>query len=142
MSKTYDKVLIDDIFGIPKDGSNISDDDNEEILLIKEKQQIPFEEKASMVKLKLEESKKELQNIKITGLGGTTLQPAIDYINNSKNKLNIFNTVILTDGYTDHLNFKDSSKRFLILSTSKQPPMTDPKELTKTIIINKDDSMH
>jgi hypothetical protein len=46
---------------VSMDAGDMDDDDNEEILLIKEKQQIPFEEKASMVKLKLEESKKELQ---------------------------------------------------------------------------------
>jgi predicted metal-dependent peptidase len=43
--------------------------------------------------------------MQISGLGGTEIQPAIDYIADPKNKLNTLNTIILTDGYTDSLNF-------------------------------------
>jgi predicted metal-dependent peptidase len=87
-------------------------------------------------------NKRDLQNIKIVGLGGTTIQPAINYINDPIHKLNLYNTVILTDGYTDTLNFNESKKKFLILSTSKVPPMVDNKSLSKTILIDKENSMH
>ena len=58
---------------------------------------------------------KDIQNIKISGYGGTVLQPALDYI--SKSKLNNYCNLILTDGYTDRLNFKNIRKNTLILST-------------------------
>ncbi len=73
--------------------------------------------------LKIKE-KKELEKMKIRGLGGTTLQPGIDFIGDKKNKLYMFNTVILTDGYTDSLNFKNIKTKTLILSTAEKCPIT------------------
>jgi predicted metal-dependent peptidase len=49
-------------------------------------------------------SKKELQKMKLNGFGGTTLQPGIDYV---KEKLPKIPMILLTDGYTDSLNFGD-----------------------------------
>ena len=68
--------------------------------------------------------KKELEKMKISGLGGTVLQPGIDYVSNKKNKIHMFNSVILTDGYTDSLNFKDIHTKTLILSTDNKCPIT------------------
>jgi predicted metal-dependent peptidase len=72
--------------------------------------------------LKIKE-KKELEKMKIRGLGGTTLQPGLDYIADTKNKLYMYNTVILTDGYTDSLNFQKIKSKTLILSTAEKCPM-------------------
>jgi len=44
-----------------------------------------------------------MQDINVSGMGGTILQPAINEISNSK-KYNSYNNVILTDGYTDNLD--------------------------------------
>ena len=68
--------------------------------------------------------KKDLEKMKIAGLGGTTLQPGIDFIADKKNKINIFNTVILTDGWTDSLDFKNINSKTLILSTADKCPIT------------------
>lgn len=73
--------------------------------------------------LKIKE-KKELEKMKIRGLGGTTLQPGIDFMSDKKNKIYMYNTVILTDGYTDSLNFKNVKTKTLILSTAEKCPIT------------------
>jgi predicted metal-dependent peptidase len=65
-------------------------------------------------------SKKQLQQIKIAGLGGTTLQPGIDKIVERYNRVN---TVILTDGFTDNLDVS-KLKRCLIISTQEMPKVT------------------
>ena len=67
--------------------------------------------------------KKQLGTMKIKGLGGTTLQPGLDFIVDKKNKIYMYNTVILTDGYTDHLNFKTVKTKTLILSTAEKCPI-------------------
>lgn len=60
-------------------------------------------------------SKKDLQKVKIVGYGGTELQPAIDYVRSHKEyKKN--NTVVLTDGYCDHLDFTGMKGRNLIIT--------------------------
>ncbi len=48
--------------------------------------------------------KSQLQKLAISGLGGTILQPGIDFITNSRD-INKNNMVILTDGYTDVFDF-------------------------------------
>lgn len=68
--------------------------------------------------------KRELEKMKISGLGGTTLQPGIDFVNDKKNKINKFNSVILTDGWTDSLDFKNTFTKTLILSTAGKCPIT------------------
>jgi len=47
-------------------------------------------------------SKKKLETMKIHGLGGTVLQPSVDYV---VEHFNDFNNVLLTDGYCDNLDF-------------------------------------
>jgi predicted metal-dependent peptidase len=68
--------------------------------------------------------KKELEKMKIRGLGGTTIQSGLDYMMDKKNKIYMYNTVILTDGYTDSLNFKNVKTKTLILSTAEKCPIT------------------
>ena len=67
-------------------------------------------------------SKRKLETIPIKGLGGTCLNPAIDYI---RENFNDFNNVILTDGYTDHLNFKGIKGKTLIISVGTKCPIAD-----------------
>jgi len=67
--------------------------------------------------------KKELEKMKIFGLGGTTLTPALKFIADKKNKISIFNTVILTDGCTDSLDFQGIRTKTLILSTDGKCPI-------------------
>jgi len=68
--------------------------------------------------------KKQLEKMRIRGLGGTFLQPGIDHMSNPKNKIHNNNTVILTDGWTDSLNFKNVKTQTLILSTADYCPIT------------------
>ena len=67
-------------------------------------------------------SKRRLETIPIKGLGGTCINPAIDYI---RENFNDFNNVILTDGYTDHLNFKGIKGKTLIISVGTKCPIAD-----------------
>ncbi len=85
--------------------------------------------------------KRDLQKVMIHGMGGTTLQPAIEYINDIKNKLHNFNNVILTDGYCDHLNFSQVHGKTLILTTGTKPVYNDPKGIVKVIMIDLDQSV-
>jgi predicted metal-dependent peptidase len=76
--------------------------------------------------------------MKIKGLGGTTLQPGIDYINSHKG-LKGNNLVILTDGYTDSLDFsKAKSNKVLILTTSAESPIASGKNVKQILVEKKD----
>jgi len=84
------------------------------------------------------QSKNELKKMKIKGLGGTTLQPGIDYISSHKG-LKGNNLVILTDGYTDSLDFsKAKSNKVLILTTSAECPIASGKNVKQIIVEKKD----
>lgn len=61
-------------------------------------------------------SKTELQNIELKGFGGTELQPAIEYIKNKK-EISKINTLILTDGYCDNLDFNGLPGKKMIITT-------------------------
>ena len=78
--------------------------------------------------------KKELEKMKIRGLGGTTLQPGLDFIANKKNKIHMFNICILTDGYTDSLNFKNIKTKTLILSTADKCPIQHDNGKVKQVL--------
>lgn len=62
--------------------------------------------------------RKQLNKLKIAGLGGTVIQPAVDYVLDIKNKMSKFPTVILSDAATDILDFKGTMNQFLLLSTT------------------------
>ena len=86
-------------------------------------------------------TKRDLQKVAIKGMGGTTLQPAIEYVNDTKNKLHSFNNVILTDGYCDVLNFSETHGKTLILTTGTKPKYNDPKGKVKCIMIDLEQSL-
>jgi len=80
-------------------------------------------------------NKKKLELIQIKGLGGTTLQPGLDAI---EERFNQYNNVILTDGYTDVLNFLNIKGRTLIISTNEKCPVVNDSRV-RQIIIEKQD---
>lgn len=85
-------------------------------------------------------NKRELEKMPIYGLGGTTLQPGIDYVVDSK-ELRDFAMVILTDGYTDTLDFTNYKENVLIISIGINCPLVNTTNKfgrrIKQIIIDK-----
>ncbi len=69
-------------------------------------------------------SRKDIQTTKIAGLGGTILQPAIDLV---KKEFSQFNTVVLTDGYTDTLDFTGCGQKNLVITTGQKPSVKNAK---------------
>lgn len=63
-------------------------------------------------------SKSDLQKISLKGFGGTELQPAVEYIKASKD-LRALNTLVLTDGYCDALDFEGLKGRKMIITTNE-----------------------
>ena len=80
--------------------------------------------------------KRELEKMPIKGLGGTTLTPGLQYIANDK-ELNKYNNVILTDGYTDNLDFTGVKGNTIILSTGTQCPVLKSNSKIRQVIIDK-----
>ncbi len=78
--------------------------------------------------------KRELERMRIKGLGGTVLQPGIDFMTDPRNKIHRNNTVILTDGWTDSLDFKNVKGQTLILSTNQKCPITFDNGRVKQIV--------
>lgn len=61
------------------------------------------------------QSKTDLQRLTVKGFGGTELQPAINYVSKHK-QYSKLNTVVLTDGWCDSLDFSGLSGRNLIIT--------------------------
>jgi predicted metal-dependent peptidase len=77
---------------------------------------------------------KKLNTLHIKGLGGTVIQPGVDKITEDFNK---YNTCILTDGYTDRLDFSKHRGSVLILTTDVNCPIDkNPMRKLKQIIID------
>lgn len=76
---------------------------------------------------------KKIESLKIKGLGGTTLMPAIDYVVENCNQ---YNTAILTDGYTDTLYLDKLKGKVLILTTGCECPIASGKDKVKQIVID------
>lgn len=77
-------------------------------------------------------SKRGLESIPIKGLGGTTMQPMIDYIVAHHNDCN---SVLLTDGYTDVLDLSKVKGRFLVISVGVPCPIGKTNGKLKQICI-------
>lgn len=77
-------------------------------------------------------NKKKLESLKIKGLGGTILQPAIDYV---EKNLNEYNNLIITDGYTDSLDFSKIKGKVLILSIGSKVQILKSNNKVKQILI-------
>jgi predicted metal-dependent peptidase len=78
-------------------------------------------------------SKRQLESIPIKGLGGTCMQPIIDYIVAHHNDCN---SVLLTDGYTDTLDFSKVKGKFLIISVGVKCPIGKTNGKVKQIVID------
>ena len=76
--------------------------------------------------------KRQLETMKIHGLGGTVLQPSINHV---VENFNDFNTVMLTDGYCDSLDFSKVKGRVLIISVGTPCPITRSNGKVKQITI-------
>jgi predicted metal-dependent peptidase len=77
-------------------------------------------------------SRRQLESIPIKGLGGTCLQPMIDHI---VENFNDFNSVLLTDGYTDTLDFSKLKGKVLIISVGVKCPISTSNGKVKQIVI-------
>jgi predicted metal-dependent peptidase len=80
-------------------------------------------------------SAKKLETLKIKGLGGTILQPAIDLVSDQYNG---FNTVVLTDGHCDSLDLSKIKGRVLIISIGVKVPITRSNGKIKQLIVEKE----
>jgi len=81
-------------------------------------------------------SKKKLESIKIAGLGGTCLQPAINYVSDNFNQ---FNTLVITDGYCDTLDISKLTGNILIISIGVDVPIGKSNGKLKQIKVSVDD---
>jgi predicted metal-dependent peptidase len=77
-------------------------------------------------------SAKKLESLPIKGLGGTIMQSGIDYV---VEHFNEFNTVLLTDGYTDSLDCSRLKGRLLIISVGVPCPISRTNGKVKQITI-------
>lgn len=75
---------------------------------------------------------RQLRKLGISGLGGTTLQPGIDYISSNK-ELNKLNTLILTDGECEDFLNTSKLKKTLVLSLIEH---VKTSKNAKCIVIN------
>jgi len=80
-------------------------------------------------------NKRHLETLKIKGLGGTVLTPAINLV---ADRFNEFNTVILTDGYCDSLDLSKIRGRVLIITIGVKVPISRTNGRVKQIIVEKD----
>ena len=80
-----------------------------------------------VTKSEIIENKNQLKNMKIKGLGGTVLQPGLDYIKENFPK---YNTCLITDGYTDDLDFT-GIKRSILVTSDAVPNVTGNVKIVK-----------
>lgn len=80
-------------------------------------------------------SMSELQKVVIKGLGGTVLQPAVDKVVEDFSK---HNTLILTDGYTDTLDFSSYNGKVLVISNGCEVPYTGTSRIKQIIVEDND----
>ena len=81
-------------------------------------------------------SKNKLQSVKIAGLGGTCLQPAINYVSDNFNQ---YNTLVITDGYCDTLDISKLTGNVLIISIGVDVPIGKSNGKLKQIKVNPDE---
>lgn len=77
-------------------------------------------------------SKKKLETMKIHGLGGTVLQPSVDYV---VQHFNEYNTVLLTDGYCDNLDLSKLKGRVLMITVGVKVPVGRTNNKVKQIVL-------
>jgi predicted metal-dependent peptidase len=75
---------------------------------------------------------KQLETMKIHGLGGTVLQPSVDYVVEHYNE---YTTVVLTDGYTDTLDLSKLKGRVLMITVGVKVPIARTNNKVKQIVL-------
>jgi len=75
---------------------------------------------------------KQLETMKIHGLGGTVLQPSVDYVVDHYNQ---YNTVLLTDGYCDSLDLSKLKGRVLMITVGVKVPISRTNNRVKQIVL-------
>ena len=78
---------------------------------------------------------RKLETLKIKGLGGTILQPAIDLVADQYNE---YNTVVLTDGYCDSLDLSKIKGKVLMISIGVKVPISRSNGKIKQIMVEKE----
>ena len=81
-------------------------------------------------------SARKLETLKIKGLGGTILTPAVELV---ADKFNEYNTCILTDGYCDSLDLSRIKGRVLIISIGVKVPISRSNGKVKQILVERQD---
>lgn len=81
-------------------------------------------------------SKKGLESVPIKGLGGTIMQSGFDYV---EKHFNQYNTVLLTDGYTDRLDLSRIKGNVLMISVGTKVPIARTNNRVKQIVLEADD---
>lgn len=76
---------------------------------------------------------RKIERMKISGLGGTALMPAVEYVVENFNQ---FNSVILTDGYCDHLDLSKLKGKVLLISIGTKVPITKSNGKMKQILVD------
>ncbi len=81
-------------------------------------------------------SKKKLETIKIAGLGGTMLMPAVKYV---EDHFNQYNTLIITDGYCDSLDLSKLQGNVLMITIGVDVPISKSNGRVKQIKVDPED---
>jgi predicted metal-dependent peptidase len=77
--------------------------------------------------------KKKIERMVISGLGGTALMPAVEYVVENFNQ---YNTCILTDGYCDNLDLSKLKGKVLIISIGVKVPIAKSNGKVKQIVVD------
>jgi predicted metal-dependent peptidase len=80
--------------------------------------------------------KKKIERMRISGMGGTILQPSCDYV---VEHFNQYNSCILTDGYCDNLDLSKLRGRVLIISIGVKVPISRSNGKVKQICVDIND---
>jgi predicted metal-dependent peptidase len=80
---------------------------------------------------------KKISRMKISGLGGTALMPAVEYVVENFNQ---YNTVCLTDGYCDTLDLSKLNGKVLIISIGVKVPISKSNGKVKQICVDINDN--
>ena len=80
-------------------------------------------------------SKKKLESVRIAGLGGTMLMPAVKYV---EKHFNQYNTLIITDGYCDSLDLSKLQGNVLLITIGVEVPISKSNGEIKQIKVDPD----
>ena len=80
--------------------------------------------------------KKKIERMVISGMGGTVLQPSVNY---AVEHFNQYNTCILTDGYCDNLDLSGLRGKVLIISIGVKVPISRSNGKVKQICVDIND---